>query len=342
MNTNPLPRWRGFNLLEKFSMGEPSKSAPNSNRNLKFREEDFQWIADWGFDFVRLPMTYHCWSEPDNWFEMDERVLADIDEAVELGRTYGLHVCLNMHRAPGYCVNPPPESRNLWQDADALEGFCYQWQSFAKRYRGIDGSRLSFDLINEPPAPNEAMFGLSRADHERVIRAAVAAIQDVDPKRQIIVDGLSWGNDSLPELADLPVAQSCRGYLPMGVSHYKASWVPGGEDFPLPTWPGGYHYGETLDRELLDEHYQQWSAMIERGVGVHCGECGCFNRTPHPVFLAWFGDLLGILKARGIGYSLWNFRGAFGVLDSGRQDVAYEDWNGHALDRQLLRLLQKF
>lgn len=42
-----LPRWRGFNLLEKFNA-----------RNDRFVEADFQWIQEWGFDFVRLPMDY--------------------------------------------------------------------------------------------------------------------------------------------------------------------------------------------------------------------------------------------------------------------------------------------
>jgi len=29
-------------------------------------------------------------------------------------------------------------------------------------------------------------------------------------------------------------------------------------------------------------------------------------------------------------------------LDSGREDVAYEDWHGHKLDRKLLDLLMKY
>jgi len=28
-----------------------------SNDTAPFREADFQWISDWGFDFVRLPMS---------------------------------------------------------------------------------------------------------------------------------------------------------------------------------------------------------------------------------------------------------------------------------------------
>ena len=127
----------------------------------------------------------------------------------------------------------------------------------------------------------------------------------------------------------------------MGISHYKAPWV-GGENFPTPQWPGGDHFGQVWDRARLEAHYATWAQLMAQGVGVHCGEGGCFKETPHAVFLAWFRDVLEILTGYGIGYSLWNFRGAFGVLDSGRKDVVYKDWHGHALDEQLLKLLQRY
>ncbi len=333
---NPLPRRRGFNLLEKFTADDSSKSVKFGRRNPPFCETDFQWISGWGFDFVRLPMSYHCWSGPERWLEMDEDVLTQIDDAVSLGERYGIHVCLNLHRAPGYCVNPPPEPHSLWKDADALAACCHHWRAFAKRYAGISSERLSFDLLNEPPAPSEAM---SRTEHERVIRSLVSAIRDVDPARLIIADGLNWGNEPIPEIADLKIAQSCRAYLPMGISHYKAPWV-GGENFPAPKWPGGEHFGQVWDRRRLEGHYDGWAKLFEQGIGVHCGEGGCFSETPHKVFIAWFRDVLEVLTSLGIGYALWNFRGAFGILDSRRKDVKYKDWHGHMLDEELLKLLQ--
>jgi len=105
--------------------------------------------------------------------------------------------------------------------------------------------------------------------------------------------------------------------------------------------PGGEHYGQVWDRSRLKSHYGNWAQLMAQGVGVHCGEGGCFRETPHAVFLTWFRDVLDILTAYGIGFALWNFRGAFGVLDSGRKDIAYEDWHGHRLDRALLKLLQE-
>jgi endoglucanase len=39
---------------------------------------------------------------------------------------------------------------------------------------------------------------------------------------------------------------------------------------------------------------------------------------------------------------MWNFRGSFGILDSNRKDVAYDNWRGHKLDRPMLELIQAF
>jgi len=268
-----LPRWRGFNLLGMYT---PRYEG-------KFDEDDFRWMAEWGFDFARLPMTYLLWTDENDLHKMKEAALAEIDRAVEFGRKYGIHVSINLHRAPGYCVNPPAEPLNLWKDSNALEAFCHQWTMFAKRYHGISSERLSFDLVNEPPAPSDT--GMTRADHERVVRAAVAAIRSIDRERLIFADGLAWGNEPMPEFADLGIAQSCRAYQPMGISHYKAKWV-GGENWPMPEWTGVFS-GEKWDRERLERHYAPWAELARRGVGVHCGEGGAFSHTPHDVFLRW-------------------------------------------------------
>lgn len=53
-------------------------------------------------------------------------------------------------------------------------------------------------------------------------------------------------------------------------------------------------------------------------------------------------DMLSLWKEAGWGWALWNFRGSFGILDSGREDVNYEDYKGHKLDRALLELLQSY
>ena len=196
-----LPRWRGFNLLEKFIVQVANKP---------FREEDFAWIAGWGFNFVRLPMSYLCWSDPKNWREFREPVLKEIDAAVALGRQYGVHVNINFHRAPGYSVDSSTaEPFNLWTDAEALEACVHHWSHFARRYRDVPGSDLSFNLLNEPATQSPASnVWVDDAMYARVVRTLVAAIRAESPGRPIFADGLVWGRVPVPALADLGIAQS--------------------------------------------------------------------------------------------------------------------------------------
>ncbi len=319
-----VPRWRGFNLLEKF----------NAGANKPFLETDFEWIQEWGFDFVRLPMDYRCWTDPADPYKVDEKVLKEIDQAVDLGRRHHVHVCLCLHRAPGYTVASPPEKLSLWTDEEAQKQFDFQWSLFAKRYKDRPSTEVSFNLVNEPDNKVKADV------YAKIVRRVAAAIRKEDPKRLILSDGLSWGRIPVMELADAGVAQSTRGYDPHTLTHYKASWV-GGEKFPLPTWPQK-EGDRTLDKEWLRKNsIEPWKALEAKGVGVHVGEWGSYCWTPHDVVLPWMRDNLSLWKEAGWGWALWNFRGSFGVLDSERKDVTYEDFRGHKLDRKMLDLLRE-
>jgi len=215
-----LPRWRGFNLLEKFNVA----------RNARFVEQDFEWIAELGFNFVRLPMDYRCWIEPGDWTKFREDVLKEIDEAVKFGEKYGVHVCINFHRAPGYTVARPPEPKSLWTDEEAQRVCALHWAHFAKRYQGIPNSQLSFNLFNEPA-------NIDPQVHRKVVERMVEAIRKHDEKRLIICDGRDWGNTAPTELVGLKVAAATRGYQPFRLTHYRAEWVSGSDKWAEPTYP---------------------------------------------------------------------------------------------------------
>ena len=93
---------------------------------------------------------------------------------------------------------------------------------------------------------------------------------------------------------------------------------------------------------LWKDAIEPWRKLQETKTGVIVGEWGAYNKTPHNVTLRWMEDCLQNWKKAGLGWALWNFRGSFGILDSDRKDVAYEDFNGHKLDRKMLDLLQKY
>ena len=471
-----LPLWRGFNLLEKFSLDWPK--GP-------FQEEDFQLIHELGFNFVRLPMDYRLWIVDGDWRAIDEDAFREIDQAVAWGGQFGIHVSINFHRAPGHTVAEPKETRNLWTDPEAQEVCAQHWAYFARRYKDIPSERLSFNLFNEPgDIPGEV--------YARVAAKMVEAIRAEDPDRLIIADGSYWGRKPCLELLSFNVAQATRGYDPMNITHYGATWV-NTEGMVAPVWPlpltnqllfgpakpdlqapmliegpfpdglrlrlrvgtvsdrgrlvvtadaaqiweheficgpGEGEWREAIWKEEWQVHQNRydrdyvieippdtarialrntagdwmtitelgarsldasqgeeavlalmlawgepnptihltrdgsawtftsekaldraalwqsnivpWQELERQGCGVMVGEFGVFNQTSHGVALRWMEDCLRNWKEAGWGWALWNFRGSFGVIDSGRPDVEYEDWRGHKLDRSMLDLLQRY
>lgn len=347
---NTLPYWKGFNLVD-FNTPDPAR------RYSVTTDEHLKWMADWGFNFIRLPMSYPFYLrfdrsrpiKPEEVYHVNEQAVDTIEDLVYRANKHKLHVSITLHRAPGYCINAGfHEPYNLWKDPEALQAYCFHWNMWAKRFRNASADAISFDLLNEPAMiedMNDQLSAKGRVPGNRyrtLIASALEAIKKENPKRIVIADGNNIGNEVIHEAIDLDVAQSCRGYFPHAISHYKAPWANKNPDqLPLPEYPGqvGDQY---FNRQLLEDYYKPWIELAGKGVGVHCGEMGAWNKTPHPVMLAWMTDMLDILSSHRIGYALWEFSGDFGVLNSGRTDVDYVDFYGNKLDKKLLALLQKF
>ena len=339
-----IPRWRGFNLQGRFAEPDDPYNGP------AYEEFDFATMAEWGFNFARLPLSYWIWGSRDDWSLVREDALKRIDDGIALGRQYGIHINLNFHRIPGYCINDRGlEPADLFTDykpqrEKALAAAAFHWKTFARRYKGIPSRELSFDLINEPPKMR-AYEGMLEERYDDIVRTLVAAIREEDPNRLIFADGMNIGQAPVLGIVDLGLVQSTRGYLPKAVSHYTATWVPKDEfeSMNIPTWPLKDDKGQTWDKERLRQEYiVKYQPLVEKSVPIHVGEWGVFNQTPHPVALAWMKDSLSLWHEAGWGFSLWNLRGSFGVLDSERGDVKYENYKGHQLDRQMLELLREY
>ena len=201
-------------------------------------------MAEWGFDFARLPLNYWAWGDRADWSVIREEPLKEIDRAIDLGRQSGIHVNLNFHRCPGYCINGrEQEQADLFtgtaaQRQKAQDAVVYHWRAFARRYKGVPNRQLSFDLINEPPKMR-SYEGYLEERYVEIVKALVAGIRDVDPGRLIFADGINIGQAPVLGIAGLGLVQSTRGYLPKAVSHFTATWVPKDEfeSFAVPTWP---------------------------------------------------------------------------------------------------------
>ena len=323
----------GFNFLWMFSSWDGQAPEPADERALDF-------LVETGFNFVRVPLDYRFWTTGFDYLRPDERVFNHIDGYSAACRARGLHLSLNLHRAPGYCINANDRERdNLWLDAVAQDAFVFLWETFATRYADVPAEALSFDLVNEPPQVGQ--YGMTRENHAALVRRTTAAIRAITPNRPVTIDGLAGGNLAMPELVDLGVTHSGRAYQPYPVSHWGAEWSSDWRTGDGPTYPGTRYYGYTWNRETLREFYRPWREVEAAGAAVHIGEFGCYNQTPNDSALRWFADLFALFKEFGWGYAMWNFEGAFGIVNHGRPGAVYEDLHGYRVDRALLDLMQQ-
>lgn len=102
------------------------------------------------------------------------------------------------------------------------------------------------------------------------------------------------------------------------------------------------HYADPGREYLYQNMFLQWDEALANGTFVMAGEFGVWKMTPHKIALGVIEDYLALWKERDMSWALWNLRGDFGILDSGRADVKYENYQGHKLDRKLLELLQRY
>jgi hypothetical protein len=471
---NNLPNWRGFNLLGKYTL-EWSNNG--------FNEKDFEMMRQLNFNFARLPLDFRTYTVQGNWLSFQETELQKIDKAIEWGQKYGVHICINLHRVPGYCVNTPQtplpadENLNLWTDTVAQNVFYAHWEMFAKRYKNIPASDLSFNLVNEPS-------GVESTVYAGIMKKAAEKIWESGKDRMIIVDGLENGREPINELVGTSIIQSFHMYDPMLVTHYKASWINGSDTWDVPKWPlepfALYLYGPdkadlktplvingnfkqntniiirvgqvsfhsrllvkadgkivfdktfipgqgtgewskvvqvklgyqniynkdyffiltkdagslsisniegdwmtipairlayASDTLSLNPVYNDWGTrqdtmfiakdgtitggkgkiydeypLIEKWINfsrsqkvkIIVGEFGVYKYTPHDVTLKFLEGELKLFYNYRIPWVLWNFNGNFGPINSGRNDVQYENFQGYKLDRGMLDLLQKY
>jgi aryl-phospho-beta-D-glucosidase BglC (GH1 family) len=140
-----------------------------------------------------------------------------VEKLVDLANKYGLHVSLNLHRAPGFCVNAGfNEPYNLWEDDAAQEAFYFHWGMWAKRFAGKTPDQISFDLVNEPCTREDMNDQFSKRGpvpgqlYREVAKKSLETIRMYNPKHRVVADGNDVGGKVIPEIFDLEIGQSCR------------------------------------------------------------------------------------------------------------------------------------
>ena len=347
--------WCGFNL----DLFWPGRA--------RVREEDLAIAAEWGFDFVRIPVHHQVFERDNSPGIYMEEGLRIIDKAVDLCERFGLHADLNMHHLPGFGISFPAAGIpiTLWTSEEMLKRVEKIWRMFAERYMS-KGDFLSFNLVNEPA-------DVDMKTYVKFVKRMINVIREVDRDRYVMVDGINVARTPVYGIEDQKLTgQSFHFYEPGWLTHLEASWTRGPDIYKeSPTYPGAppnmdkyldelpkdsprrnfflWYRNVYVDKNWIENRIRPWIDLRDRtGTFIHCSELGVYSlKVDRRSMLDWFRDVLDILKVNRIGWALYPLRGEsdearfFGTIDPGR--FATETLpTGDRIDGELLKLLRSY
>lgn len=284
-------------------------------------EPDFERMAEWGIDHVRLPVDYFIFEHDDNPGVYLDYGLKYIDSSIAWAKKYGLNLVLDLHHAPGFFFGNG-EKNNLFTSRDSQNRFIGIWKFFARRYAD-EGDNVRFELLNELVWDNSDPWNaLWQETAEEIFR--------ITPHRRVIVGGNRW--NSVQELKNLTVSDNpnimytFHMYEPFLFSHQRASWIENHRNYTKPvTYPycvedhRGYYNGWTpeglseggmFDKEYLRRFMQPAFDFIEKNSRpLYLGEYGAIAGGDTDSMVNWYNDVADLCLEHGIGRSVWSYRG---------------------------------
>jgi aryl-phospho-beta-D-glucosidase BglC (GH1 family) len=311
-------------------------------------QDDIHLMRHLGFDHVRVSMDPDpltpCFNQRPDALRTAEDVCAYatlLDKAVDAILADGLAVIVDVHPSSEF-------KKMLATDSSAPQKFAGFWSKLAARYANRDPERLFFEVCNEPELQDAYRW-------MGIQETAVEAIRRAAPQHTIIVAGARYSDiDELLEmqpLTDRNLIYNFHFYTPHIFTHQGASWgeyewtrihglpYPATHDavaqvestivnpntryhvdqYALSSWNAQHIAGEIA-------HAAEWGTAHH--VPITCNEFGVYREYSDPRSRAqWIEDTRRAFEANHIGWTMWDYRGGFGVVTKNAQGVATPDEN---------------
>jgi hypothetical protein len=283
-----------------------------------------------GFDHVRFTLEpaplFNEWDDPA---KLHTEYLRYFDKALDFILANDLAVIVDIHPSDEFKIR-------LSKDDRRIEAFARFWTSFATHLASRDPERVFLEVLNEPMVDDGyRWFGIQAK--------LIAAIRAGAPEHTIIASGHRWSGLyellALQQYSDPNIIYNFHFYEPFAFTHQGATWAGANlsyyKNVPYPSSreavtkildtvqdePARYNllrYGEDnwnadrIDREIRVA--AEWAS--KRRVYLTCNEFGAFRRFALPADrAAWIQDLRTTLEKYGIGWTMWDYAGNFGVVN---------------------------
>jgi endoglucanase len=319
---------RGINLSEWFAQVYDSRGYTKEHFEAWTTAQDILLIKQMGFDHVRLSVNPAPMFKHNHADELPAEYLGYLDAAVKMILDEGLAIIIDAHPEEDF-------KEKLGNGSGAVEEFTDFWRALAAHYATQNPDMVFFAVLNEPEMRDAyRWYGIQAR--------LAAAIREGAPQHTIIAAGAHWSDDddllAMEPLRDANVIYNFHFYEPHVFTHQGATW---GDNYwhavkglPYPSAPESaervaanvpdaqkrlwvVRYGmEHWDAARFDAEFAQVEAWGKRwNVPVTCNEFGVYRRAAKPEDrAAWLTDVRTALEKHGIGWTMWDYSGGFGVV----------------------------
>ncbi len=325
------PFSRGVNLTGWFQA-----SGPRKIQFRKFTKKDFNDIKSLGCDVIRLPINLHAMTNGAPNYTIDPLFFTFLDSTVNWAEDLHLYLMIDNHTFDPATSTDPQIGQVLVK----------VWPQIARRYKDRSDYIL-YEVLNEPHGITNQLWGDIQQD-------AIDAIRAVDTKHTIVVGPSGYNSyndlDQMPVYTDNNLLYTFHFYDPFMFTHQGATWnTPSmaslaGVPFPydaatMPPCPPDL-VGTWVEQALNQYPSQGNVAYVQslldiainfrntRNINIFCGEFGVYipnSDTADRVY--WYGVVKDYLEANNIPWTIWDYKGSFGLFEKDSHEIFESDLN---------------
>ena len=332
---------RGTNVSHWLSQSEARGDA----RRLHIQEDDFERLAQLGFDFVRIPIDeQQFWDEEGNKLPEAWDLLTN---ALDQARKHNLRAIVDLHIIRSHyfnAVNEGDDSGNtLFKSEKAQQDLINLWYQLSEALKDYSNDWVAYEFMNEPVADEHEQWN-------QLVAKVHKALREIEPQRTLVIGSNLWqGYETMKYLrvpeGDKNIILSFHYYNPMLLTHYGAWWTPIGQYKGKVNYPGvlvsqedyeaqtpevkallqkdGY-LTQVWDINKIREDFKDAIAVAKKyDLQLFCGEWGVYEPVDRELAYRWTRDMLTVFDEFNIAWTTWCYDADFGFWDQQRH--TYKD-----------------
>jgi len=259
-------------VIRELTGSEYSKSFWEKFRSRFITREDIRYMAELGYNSVRLPINWRILMEDEPGIIWKEDGFRLIDSFLDWCEEFGLYAFLDLHGAPGGQTghnidDSVDDLPRLFIDQDSWDKGIALWKELARRYkdREVVGG---YDLLNEPLRPgltSDKNLNYLLPRLAQFYDEAIHEIRKIDKNHMFSLEGQHWATDNsvfYKKYDDNMVIHFHRYACMPGIESFKP-YLEISEKLDVPLW-----LGETGEN-MVEWYAAMYPLSVSLGIGYN-------------------------------------------------------------------------